>query len=401
MLLENKTAVVAVCGGIAAYKALEIVSGLKKLGADVRVMMTKSAEEFVTPLSFQAISQNPVATEMFEEPKAWEIRHISLAEAADIMVIAPATANIIGKIANGIADDMVSTTVMACKAPKIIAPAMNTNMYENPIVKSNIKKLEKFGYEVLATGYGRLACGAFGYGRLLSADEIIDAVCHRALYKDKDLKGKRVLVTAGPTKESIDPVRYITNHSSGKMGYAIAEAARNRGADVVLVSGEVNIKPPRVEVIDVLTAKDMYDAVMEKAKDCDIIIKAAAVADYRPANAASQKIKKNGGSDMEIKLERTNDILAELGALYKDSEKILVGFCMETENLIENAKDKLRRKGLDFIAANCLFESGAGFKTSTNAITVIKKDGSMIELGLLDKFIAANKIFDIILGYDV
>lgn len=400
MLLKGKTALVAVCGGIAAYKALEVVSGLKKLGADVRVMMTKSAEEFVTSLSFQAISQNPVATEMFEEPKAWEIRHISLAEAADIAVVVPATANIIGKIANGIADDMVSTTIMACKAPKIIAPAMNTNMYENPIVCDNIKKLERFGYEVLKTESGRLACGAIGYGRLLPPEDIIKAVCHRVLYQERDLKGKRILVTAGPTQESIDPVRYITNHSSGKMGYSIAEAALNRGAEVVLISGNTDIKPPNTEFYRVKSAQDMYEKVMEKAVDCDIIIKSAAVADYRPSSVADNKIKKKDG-DMRIELERTEDILARLGDTYGNSEKTLIGFCMETENLIDNAKSKLERKNLDYIVANSLKDKDAGFGTDTNVITVIDKNGKMTKFGVLDKFIAANKIFDIVLGYDV
>lgn len=400
MLLKGKTVVVAVCGGIAAYKALEVVSGLKKLGADVRVMMTKAAEEFVTPLSFQAISQNPVATNMFEEPKAWEIRHISLAEAADIMLVVPATANIIGKIANGIADDMVSTTVMACKAPKIIAPAMNTNMYENPITQYNIKKLKEYGYDVLKTESGRLACGSIGFGRLLPPEYIIKAVCHRALYKDRDLKGKRILVTAGPTRESIDPVRYITNHSSGKMGYSIAEAALNRGAEVVLISGNTNIKPPDTEFHSVTSAREMYEKVMEKSVECDIIIKAAAVADYRPLNVADNKIKKKDG-EMKIELERTDDILAKLGELYGKSEKTLVGFCMETENLIENAKSKLKRKNLDYIVANSLNDKGAGFGTDTNVITVINKNGEMTKFGVLDKFVAANKIFDVILGYDV
>ena len=392
MVLKGKTVVLGVTGGIAVYKALDVVSGLKKLGADVKVMMTKSATEFVSPITFQTISQNPVAVSMFNEPKAWEIQHISLAKAADITAIVPATANIIGKIAGGIADDMVSTTVMATTSPVIIAPAMNTNMYKNPILQRNIKTLKELGYLFINPDSGRLACGDTGEGKLAQVDIIIDEIKNALLYPEKDLKGKKILVTAGPTCEAFDPVRFITNHSSGKMGYAIAKAASCRGAEVILVSGKTNITPPKnLSFVSVTSAQDMYDAVMENADSCDVIIKAAAVADYRPLNTADEKIKKSG--DMTVSLTSNPDILKSLGEKF-GGKKTLIGFCMETQDLIENATKKLKSKNLDFIVANNIKNEGAGFGVDTNIVTIIDKNGDKTELPLSSKEEVANKILD-------
>lgn len=392
MILKGKTVVLGVTGGIAVYKALDVVSGLKKLGADVKVMMTKSATEFVAPITFQAISQNPVAVSMFEEPKAWEIQHISLAKAADITAIVPATANIIGKIANGIADDMVSTTVMATTSPVIIAPAMNTNMYKNPILQRNIETLKELGYLFINPDSGRLACGDTGEGKLAPVDVVIEEIKNALLYPEKDLKGRKILVTAGPTQEAFDPVRYITNHSSGKMGYAIAKVALCRGAEVTLVSGAVNIAPPRgVNVISVTSARDMFEAVMENAENCDTVIKAAAVADYRPETIAEDKIKKSG--EMTVSLASNPDILKTLGEKF-GGKKTLVGFCMETRDLIENATKKLEAKNLDFIVANNIKTEGAGFGTDTNVVTIIARNGDKTEIPLASKEEIANKILD-------
>ncbi len=390
--LEGKKVLFGVTGGIAAYKALEVISLLKKSGAEVKVIMTKSACEFVSPLSFQTISQNMVATDMFEEPKAWEVRHISLANWADIAVVAPATANICGKLASGIADDMLSTTLMACKAPKLIAPAMNTGMYENPVVQKNIETLKQLGFKFVEPESGLLACGDIGKGRLAEVGEIYEKICSELIFPQKDFLGKKVLVTAGGTIEKIDPVRYITNHSSGKMGIAIAKAASMRGADVTLIYANCTAELPRdTNNIKVESAKDMYDAVLSAAEDSDIIVKAAAVADYRPETVADSKIKK--GKLAEISLASNPDILAELGRRYS-GKKILVGFCMETENLVENATDKLKRKSLDLIAANSLNEEGAGFKGDTNLITLIDKSGNCEKTDLKDKFEIANIILD-------
>ncbi len=390
--LEGKKILFGVTGGIAAYKALEIISLLRKSGAEVKVVMTKSACEFVSPLSFQTISRNMVATAMFEEPKAWEVRHISLATWADIAVVAPATANICGKLANGIADDMLSTTLMACKAPKVIAPAMNTGMYENPAVQRNIAVLKELGMKFVEPDTGVLACGDTGKGRLAPVEIIYEKICEELLFPNKDFFSKKVIVTAGGTIEKIDPVRYITNHSSGKMGVAIAKAAAMRGADVTLIYGNCTaILPQNTKNIKVLSARDMYDAVLSESENADVIIKAAAVADYRPESAADSKIKK--GKMESIALTSNPDILAELGKRYS-GKKILVGFCMETENLVENATDKLKRKGLDLIAANSLCEEGAGFKGDTNKITLIDKFGGCAETELKDKFEIANIILD-------
>jgi phosphopantothenoylcysteine decarboxylase / phosphopantothenate---cysteine ligase len=391
---KNKTVVLGVTGGIAVYKSLDIISKLRKKNIDVHVIMTDSAEKFVSKLSFQALSQNPVVVDMFEEPKSWEIQHISLAEKADAFVLAPATANIIGKIANGIADDMLSTTIMATKAPVIIAPAMNTNMYDNVIVQKNIEFLKSVGYAFIEPGEGRLACGSVGKGKLADTDKIVDYI-DMMLCSNKDLKGKKILVTAGPTKEDIDPVRFISNRSTGKMGYSIARAARNRGAEVILISGPTNLTPPEeVDFVSVYSAKDMYDAVMKHFGDVDILIKSAAVGDYRPSEKSDSKIKKSD-DDLKIELTRNNDILFEIGKI-KDKQ-IVVGFAAETDELIENAKQKIEKKNLDFIVANDVTMEKAGFGVDTNTVKLIKRDGQIINLPNMLKEEVAHKILDFVL----
>lgn len=389
--MKKKTVVMGVCGGIAAYKAVYAASAMVKKGIDVFVVMTKSATEFVTPLTFQTITKNKVITDMFSLSENVTTEHISLAKLADAFLICPATANVIGKIASGIADDFLTTTVMATKAKVVFAPAMNTNMYENPIVTANINKLKHLKYEFVEPGEGVLACGDTGKGRLAEIEDILDKIdC--VLCDKKDFEGKKVLVTAGATQEAIDPVRYITNHSTGKMGYAIAKAAKMRGASVTLVSGSTSLRPfLGIDVINVKSAEDMYNAVMEKYPDSDIVIKAAAVADFTPEKCESEKIKK-GADKVSLPLKKTEDILAMLGA--QKVNQILVGFCMETSNLIENAKAKLYRKNLDLIAANSLNTDGAGFGTDTNVITLISKSGKMCELEKMSKFDAANIILD-------
>lgn len=392
-MYKNKCVVLGVCGGIAVYKALDVVSALRKKGVEVRVIMTESATQFVTPLTFQSISQNMVITDMFTEPKAWEIQHISLAQKADIMLVAPATANIIGKVANGIADDMLSTTIMATKAKVIFAPAMNTNMYENPIVQANIKKLKEYGYEFIEPDSGRLACGDVGKGKLPKPEVIFEHVL-TALHPAKDLEGKKVLVTAGPTRANIDPVRFITNNSTGKMGYAIAEEARDRGARVVLVTGAKNIKKPHgVEIIEVDTNSEMRKAVLDQYNSSDIVIKSAAVADYKPKEYSDEKIKKGDGN-LNIEFTRDNDILMELGE--KKKNQVLIGFAAESSNLIENAKGKLKRKNLDYIIANDITSKETGFGSDQNKVFVISKDGSIKELDIMSKREVASNLFDVI-----
>lgn len=372
-MLKGKNIVLCVTGGVAAFKAVSIASGLVKAGARVDVIMTKNAQEFVTPLSFRSITKTPVITDMFDEPESMDIAHISLAQRADAFLIAPATANIIGKIANGIADDMVSTTVMATRAPVIIAPAMNTNMYDNPIVRENMNRLKALGYIFIEPDSGMLACGTEGRGRLPDPEKIVERVIMEIALA-KDLKGLKVLVTAGPTREAIDPVRYISNGSSGKMGYAAAKMAAMRGAEVTLVSGPVNIPAPiGVNVVNVTSAEDMYQAVVSRAAEADIIVKAAAVGDFRPAEAAEDKIKKDTGAG-ELRLVKNKDILAELGRT-KPEKQVLVGFCMETRDLLESAAHKLKAKNLDMIAANNLKTEGAGFGTDTNVVTLLFADG--------------------------
>lgn len=389
----NRNVVIGVSGGVAAYKALEIVSLLIKKSVNVNVIMTESATKFVTPLSFQSLSQNMVSCDMFTEPKAWEIQHISLAEKADVFLVAPATANIIGKVANGIADDMLSTTIMATKAKVIFAPAMNTNMYENPIVQDNIKKLKSFGYEFIDPAEGRLACGTTGKGKLESPEVIVDRVLME-LNEKKDLLNKNVIVTAGPTIAPIDPVRFITNRSTGKMGYAIAKEARNRGANVTLISGPTSLEAPNnINVINVSTNEEMKNEVIKRFDNADIVIKSAAVADYKPKNYSAQKIKKGEG-DLGIEFTRDNDILMELGN--KKQKQILVGFAAESQNLKENAMSKLQRKNLDYIVANDITASDTGFASEDNKVIVLSKEGKEIHLDKMSKEKIASNLFDII-----
>ena len=391
-MLKDKTVVIGVSGGIAVYKTLDVVSRLRKLGVNVNVIMTKSATEFVTPLSFQSLSQNYVVCDMFEDPKTWDVEHISLAKRADVFLIAPATANVIGKIANGIADDMLTTTVMATKAKVLIAPAMNTNMYENPILQRNINTLKELGYNFVEPESGRLACGDTGKGKLASAETIVDEVV-KLLSKDQDLKGKSIIVTAGPTVESIDPMRYITNRSTGKMGYSIAKEAIERGADVTLITGPTNLTPPQnlKKLVKIESAKDMYEAVLENLDENDVVIKSAAVADYKPKNYSNKKIKKSD-DDLVIELDRNKDIAQEIGKI--KNNKILVGFAAETNDLIENASLKIKKKNLDFIVANDLTKEGAGFGVDTNIVKIIDKEGNITEYPKMKKEEVANIILD-------
>lgn len=396
--MENKRCVcIGVSGGIAAYKALDIVSALRKKDIDIMVIMTESSTKFVTPLTFQSLSQNMVTTDMFAEPKAFEIQHISLAKRADIFLVAPATANIIGKVANGIADDMLSTTIMATKAKVIFAPAMNTNMYENKIVQSNIDKLKGLGYEFIEPASGRLACGDEGRGKLADVNTIVEKVLDALENKDipKDLLGKKVLISAGPTYSNIDPVRFITNKSTGKMGYYIAEEARDRGADVTLVSGPTNLKPPSgVKVINITTNEEMKEAIFENYDDSNIVIKSAAVADYKIKNYSNDKIKKGDG-DLVLTFVRDNDILKLLGE--KKTNQILVGFAAESTNISENARRKLESKNLDYIVANDITSSDTGFASDDNKVVIFTKDGEEINLDKMSKRKVASKIFDTIL----
>ncbi len=380
--------IIGITGGIAAYKICTLVSSLKKQDYDVHVLMTKEAEQFVTPLVMQTLSGNPVIRDIFSLDSP-EVHHISMAEKADLFVIAPATANIIAKVANGIADDMLTSTFLACTCDKLIVPAMNTHMLENPVTQDNIQKCRDYGMHILESNEGYLACGTTGKGRMPEADEIEDAI-KEVLQKEKFLAGKKVLITAGPTCEAIDPVRYITNHSTGKMGYALARAARNAGADVTLVSGKTALAPVRgVRMIPVVSAKDMADAVLPLQQEMDIMILSAAVADYTPVTTAEEKIHKAEGG-MQLELERTTDILKALGQ-NKRFGQILVGFSMETENLVENSLRKLDSKKCDYIVANSLRQKGAGFGGDTNIVTIISKR-EMQELGLLSKYDTACQI---------
>lgn len=388
---NKKTVVLGVTGGIAAYKSLDIVSGLRKRDINVHVIMTEAAAKFVTPLSFQSLSQNYVVSDMFGEPKSFEIEHISLAEKADLFLIAPASANIIGKIACGIADDMLSTTVMATKAPVLIAPAMNTNMYNNPILQRNIESLKSYGYHFVEPDEGRLACGVIGKGKLADSEKILDAI-DMLLYDHKDLMNKKVLVTAGPTREDMDPVRYITNRSSGKMGYAIAKAARNRGAEVTLISGPSNLVPPLgVNFVRAYSAEDMYNQVMKYYDSTDIVVKSAAVSDYRPEIKNTNKMKKSD-NDMNIKLVKNRDILYELGKLKKS--QLLIGFAAETNNLDEYASNKLLNKNLDMIVANDVTMEKSGFDLDTNTIKIFLRNGETVQLPNMSKTEAAYIILD-------
>lgn len=371
-MLKGKTVVLGVTGSVAAYKMANVASMLVKRGCEVHVIMTENATNFINPIAFESLTNTKCLVETFDRNFQFHVAHVSLTDKADVMLIAPASANIIGKIAGGIADDMLSTTVMACKKPVIIAPAMNTKMYENPILQDNLKKLRCFGYEIIEPASGHLACGTSGAGKMPS-EEVLVAHIERQIAKEKDLKGKRVLVTAGPTVEAIDPVRFISNHSSGKMGYSIAKAAMLRGADVTLVTGKTSLEPPMfVDTVHVTSAADMYEAVMKRKDEQDIIIKAAAVSDYTPAQVSDEKIKKKDG-DMSISLKRTKDILAALGSERKEGQ-FLCGFSMETQNMMENSRAKLQKKNIDMIVANNLKEDGAGFKTDTNVVTFITEN---------------------------
>jgi len=391
----SKCVVIGVTGGIAVYKALDVISALRKKDIEVHVIMTESASKFVNPLTFQSISQNMVVTDMFAEPKAWEIQHISLAQKADLMLIAPATANVIGKISNGIADDMLSTTVMATKAKVLIAPAMNTNMYQNPIVQNNISKLKDFGYKFIEPASGRLACGDIGIGKLADVNTIVERVIEELEDKEQDLLGKKVLVSAGPTIAPIDPVRYITNRSTGKMGYAIAKEARDRGAEVILVSGPTNLEPPKnVKIIHIKTNEEMKKEILQNFKWADIVIKSAAVADYKPKEYSKEKIKKGEG-DLNICLTRDNDILKFLGEI--KTHQVLVGFAAESDNVLENAERKLKNKNLDFIVANDITSSDTGFGSEDNKVVILSKNNEKLELEKMSKKKVASNIFDMIL----
>lgn len=391
----KKNVVIGVSGGIAVYKALDVISALRKQDINVDVIMTKHATEFVTPLTFQSISYNKVVVDMFEEPKYWEIQHIALAKKADLFVVLPATANIIGKVANGIADDMLSTTIMATKAPVLFCPAMNTGMYENIIVKENINKLKNYGYDFMEPDTGMLACGDTGKGKL-PKPEIITEVILSKLYDKADLKGKRVLVTAGPTLVNIDPVRFISNRSTGKMGYAIAEEARDRGAQVLLITGPTNLKIPYgIEAISVKTNAEMLKAVMDNFNDKDIVVKSAAVADYKPKNYSETKIKKVN-EVLDLELVQDVDILKELGKLKKDHQ-VLVGFAAESNDLLENARRKLEKKNLDFIVANDITSADTGFASDYNRVTIIDKEGQFAHFDKMSKRQVACEIFNKIL----
>ena len=393
-MLEGKTVLLGVTGSIAAYKIAYLASALKKQQADVHVLMTRNATNFINPITFETLTGNKCLVDTFDRNFQFQVEHVSIAKKADVVMIAPASANVIGKLAHGIADDMLTTTIMACRCKKFISPAMNTNMFENPIVQDNLKTLEHYGYEVIDPAVGYLACGDTGAGKMPEPETLLNYIL-RECACEKDMKGLKVLVTAGPTQEAIDPVRYITNHSSGKMGYAIAKMAMLRGADVTLVSGRTALAPPPfVKVVPVVTARDMYEAVTSVGQEQDIIIKAAAVADYRPASVSDEKIKKKD-DDMSIALERTADILKYLGE-HKPDGQFLCGFSMETENMIGNSRVKLTRKNLDMVAANNVKMAGAGFQGDTNVLTLITQDEE-VSLPLMSKEDAAGKILDKIL----
>ena len=393
-MLKGKTVVLAVSGSIAAYKIASLASALKKLHANVQVLMTRNAVNFINPITFESLTGNKCLVDTFDRNFQYSVEHVALAKQADVVLVAPASANVIGKIAHGIADDMLTTTVMACKCKKIIAPAMNTNMFDNPILQDNLKILEHYGYEVISPAVGYLACGDTGAGKMPEPELLLQYILREIAY-EKDMQGKRVLVTAGPTQESIDPVRFITNHSTGKMGYAIAKMCMLRGAEVTLVSGPTSIaKPEFVHVVDVVTAKGMYEEVTKRAKDQDIIIKAAAVADYRPKSVSSEKMKKKD-DDLAIPMERTDDILKFLGE-HKKEHQFLCGFSMETENMLENSRKKLEKKHLDMIVANNLKVEGAGFAGDTNVVTIITGQEE-VSLGKMTKEETALRILDEIL----
>ncbi len=390
-MLRGKTVLLGVTGGIAAYKACALTSTLVKMHANVEVILTANATQFVSPMTFEQLSGNRAVTNTFDRNFSYNVAHISLAEKADAVLIAPATANVCAKLAHGIADDMLTTNVLACRCPKLIAPAMNTNMYENPVTQDNLETLRRYGWTVIEPASGRLACGSVGKGKLPKPETLVECVLHEIAF-EKDLMGKRVLVTAGPTQEAIDPVRYLTNHSSGKMGYAIARAAAQRGAEVTLVSGVTAIEPPAfVQTVPIVSAAEMFDATTQLAPDADFIFKAAAVADYTPTEYAEEKRKKQDGA-LSIPLKRTQDILAYLGA-HRRAGQVICGFSMETENLLENSRAKLVKKNVDMICANSLRVDGAGFGVDTNVLTLITANDTT-ELPLQSKDSAAHAILD-------
>ena len=394
-MLKEKTILLGVTGGIAAYKSASLASRLVKAGAEVRVIMTEHATNFINPITFETLTGHKCITDTFDRNFEFQVEHVSLAKKADVIMVAPATANIIAKLAHGLADDMLTTTILASHAPKLIAPAMNTGMYENPVTQDNLALLKKYGMEVIEPAAGHLACGDEGKGKMPEPEILYEHILRSCACK-QDMKGLKVLVTAGPTQEAVDPVRFLTNHSSGRMGYSIAKACMLRGADVTLVTGRTALTPPLfVDVVPVVSAKDMYDAVISRSGEMDIIIKAAAVADYRPVHVAEEKVKKSDSS-FSLELERTDDILKYLGE-HKKPGQFLCGFSMETQNMLENSRKKLEKKHLDMIAANNLKVPGAGFETTTNIITIITPD-SVKELELMSKDDAAFRLLDEILS---
>lgn len=393
-MLQGKTVVLGVTGGIAAYKMPNLASALVKLGCNVQVLMTQNATQFITAVTFETLTGNKALVDTFDRNFSFQVEHIAVADQADLVMIAPATANVIAKLAHGLADDMLTTTVLACNCPKIVVPAMNTKMYENPVTQDNLNTLRRYGWEVVEPASGYLACGAVGKGKLPEPEALLQVILHD-LAHEKDMVGKKVLVTAGPTQEALDPVRCLTNHSSGKMGYAIAQAAARRGAQVTLVSGPVALKRlPYVETVDVVSAQEMFEAVTARAAEQDILIKAAAVADYRPMMVAEDKMKKSDDA-LSIPLERTQDILGWLGQ-HRQPGQFLCGFSMETQNMVENSRKKLEKKRVDMIAANNLKVEGAGFGVDTNLLTLITKAG-LDELPMVTKEAAADLLLDSIL----
>ena len=393
-MLKGKTVILGVTGSIAAYKAANLASMLKKQHADVQVIMTKNATQFMNPITFESLTGNKCLVDTFDRNFQFQVEHVALAKRADLAIVAPATANIMAKLAHGLADDMLTTTLLACRCPKLIAPAMNTRMYENPVTQDNMDLLRKYGFRIIEPAVGHLACGDTGAGKLPPETLLLECILDE-IAMEKDMKGLHVLITAGPTMEAIDPVRFISNHSTGKMGYALARVYRRRGAEVTLVSGKTNLEAPYgVTLVPVTSAQDMFEAVSSRAKEQDLIIKAAAVADYRPVTVAENKIKKSPG-DMSIALERTTDILAWLGE-HRQEGQVLCGFAMETEHMVEHAKEKLTKKHVDMIAANNVKVAGAGFGTDTNVVTLITEDGAE-ELAKMSKEEVASRILDALL----
>ncbi|MFR1112805.1 MAG: bifunctional phosphopantothenoylcysteine decarboxylase/phosphopantothenate--cysteine ligase CoaBC [Blautia sp.] len=394
-MLQGRTILLGVSGSIAAYKIAYLASGLKKLHADVHVLMTRNATNFINPITFESLTGNKCLVDTFDRNFQHQVEHVALATRADLAVIAPASANVIGKLAHGIADDMLTTTVMACKCQKILAPAMNTNMFENPVVQDNLRILERYGYQLAQPQVGYLACGTVGAGKMEEPEVLLEYIL-RAVAREKDMAGKRVLVTAGPTQESIDPVRYVTNHSTGKMGYAMAKACMRRGATVTVVTGPTGLQRPMfVDVVEVTTAQEMFDAVTSRYEEQDIVIKAAAVADYRPREVKGEKVKKSDAS-LNLPMEKTADILKYLGE-HKREGQFLCGFSMETENMVSNSRKKLEKKNLDLVVANNLKVPGAGFSVDTNVVTLITRDEE-VSLQRMSKEEAAERILDKILS---